>query len=188
MKKTKLPASLWFWSDWDSDPSLRACGFAAQGLWMKMLCIAARHDPIGYVSVNGNGLDCDTIARMTGGVTQEVELLIGELERNGVFSRDRNGTIYCRKMRKGGVWSRGLFEARSSIPMSLRIRIYQRDNSTCQYCGAMQGPFELDHIIPWSKGGRHKMRNLKVACQPCNRSKGAKNLGDWLKNISKAKA
>lgn len=93
-----LPWSKFFWSDWDSDPALRLCSYAAQGLWMRMLCIAAVHDPIGYVAVAGRALDPTAIARMTGGSEGEVQILLDELARNGVFSSDRNGRIYSRRM------------------------------------------------------------------------------------------
>ena len=87
-----------FWSDWESDPALRHCSLAAQGLWMRMLCIAAAHDPIGYVAVAGRGLDETSLARMTGCQESEATILLGELDRNGVFSRDRHGRIYNRRM------------------------------------------------------------------------------------------
>jgi hypothetical protein len=63
-----------------------------------MLCIAAKHDPIGYVAIARVGLDSNAIARLTGGDLSEVESLIEELARSGVFSRDRHGTIYNRRM------------------------------------------------------------------------------------------
>jgi len=90
--------SKFFWSDWQADPALRLCSFAAKGLWMDMLCIASAHDPIGYVAVAGRGLNETSIARMTGGLESEVRALLGELDQNGVFSRDRKGTIYSRRM------------------------------------------------------------------------------------------
>lgn len=65
---------------------------------MDMLCIAAAHDPIGYVAVAGRGLDSTSIARMTGGSESEVQALLAELDRNGVFSRDRHSRIYSRRM------------------------------------------------------------------------------------------
>src|SRR5450631_3380278 len=92
------PASLWFWRDWESDVALKMCSLAAQGLWMRMLCIAAQHDPIGYVSINCVGLDPEGIARIAGAGVDEVRSLIGELSQAGVFSSDRNGTIYNRRM------------------------------------------------------------------------------------------
>lgn len=93
-----LPFGKFFWSDYASDHALKICGFAAQGLWMRMLCIAAEHDPVGYVAVNGAGLDAGDIARATGGSLEQVETLLAELDRKGVFSRDRRGWIYSRRM------------------------------------------------------------------------------------------
>lgn len=92
--------SKFYWSDWDTDPAVRLCSMSAQGLWMRMLCIAAAHDPIGYVAVAGKGLDETSLARLTGCLESEVASLLGELERNGVFSRDRHGRIYSRRMVK----------------------------------------------------------------------------------------
>lgn len=65
---------------------------------MRMLCIASAHDPIGYVTVAGRGLDETALARLTGCSGSEASDLLGELDRNGVFSRDRNGRIYSRRM------------------------------------------------------------------------------------------
>lgn len=92
------PWGKFFWSDWETDTALKLCSYAAQGLWMRMLCIAAQHEPIGYVAVAGRPLDETTIARMTGGAISEVADLLDELARNGVFSRDAKGRIYSRRM------------------------------------------------------------------------------------------
>lgn len=90
--------SKFYWSDWANDPALKLCSFAAQGLWMRMLCVAAEATPTGYVAVGGNALDETGIARLTGAGLSEVADLLGELERNGVFSRDRHHRIYSRRM------------------------------------------------------------------------------------------
>jgi hypothetical protein len=92
------PWSKFFWADWESDPALKLCSLAAQGLWMRMLCIAASHDPIGYVAVAGRGLEGTDLARMTGASEPEVDALVGELVRNGVCSRDAKGRFYSRRM------------------------------------------------------------------------------------------
>lgn len=92
--------SKFFWQDWEADHAVRLSSFAAQGLWMRMLCIAAAHDPIGYVAVAGKGLDETSLALLTGRQESEIASLLGELERNGVFSRDRQGRIYSRRMIK----------------------------------------------------------------------------------------
>jgi hypothetical protein len=90
--------SKFFWSDWESDPNLRLCSLAAQGLWMRMLCIAAAHEPIGYVAIAGKGLDEAALARLAGCAETELGALLAELEGNRVFSRDRHGRIYSRRM------------------------------------------------------------------------------------------
>lgn len=96
-----MSGMLWtkfYFPDWANDPGLRASSLAARGLWMDMLCLAARHDPPGYVAINGQPADVDTLARMVGASPHDVEILMGELERNGVFSRNRTGMIYSRRM------------------------------------------------------------------------------------------
>ena len=65
---------------------------------MRMLCIAAEADPTGYVTVNGRPLGVTDIARLAGVTETECESLLAELDRNGVFSRDRKGVIYSRRM------------------------------------------------------------------------------------------
>jgi len=65
---------------------------------MDCLCIAAEADPIGYVLVNGRPLTTTDLARLTGEPEAAVQSALAELERNGVFSRDRSGRIYNRRM------------------------------------------------------------------------------------------
>lgn len=95
---TEFPWSKFFWSDWESDESLKQCSLAAQGLWMRMLCICATGDPIGYLTIAGNPLDSSGVARMAGVSMGEAENLMEELSRWGVFSRDRRGRIYSRRI------------------------------------------------------------------------------------------
>lgn len=90
------PSSRWFWNDWDNDRGLALCSFAAQGLWMRILSIAARAG--GYVRVNEMACSPKDIAVLIGHPVAEVEMLIAELEQRHVFSRTRNGTIYNRRM------------------------------------------------------------------------------------------
>ncbi len=95
---TDLPWSKFFWSDWTSDEALKQCSLAAQGLWMRMLCICATGDPIGYLTIKGNPLDAKGVAISAGVPMGEAESLMAELELWGVFSRDRSGRIYSRRI------------------------------------------------------------------------------------------
>lgn len=106
---------------------------------MRMLCIAAQHDPTGYVSINRVGLDPEGIARFVGVGVDEVRSLIGELSLNGVFTRDRNGTIYNRRMvrdakksaacRKNGKEGGNPEIRRGTVPKSQRSRPYRRSDN-----------------------------------------------------------
>jgi len=96
-----MAATVWtkfFWADWLSDANLRRCSLAARGFWMDMLCIAAQHEPVGYLCVNGESLNACDMARIAGVGEAEAHALTAELERNGVCSRDRKGRLYSRRM------------------------------------------------------------------------------------------
>lgn len=55
-----------------------------------------------------------------------------------------------------------------------RRNIFERDRSTCQYCGERVPKCDLtiDHVVPRSRGGRDTWDNLVLACVPCNVRKG----------------
>jgi 5-methylcytosine-specific restriction endonuclease McrA len=55
-----------------------------------------------------------------------------------------------------------------------RRSIFERDKSTCQYCGKKLAKSELtiDHVLPRSRGGRDAWENLVLACVHCNVRKG----------------
>jgi len=61
----------------------------------------------------------------------------------------------------------------------IRMRIFQRDNFTCQYCGQRGGKLECDHIYPVSRGGSNHESNLATSCLKCNRSKRDKTVEEW---------
>ena len=80
-------------------------------------------------------------------------------------------------------------------PISRRLQtVGDRSNWECTYCGnplprnpdAADHPTDpehratADHLVPRSKGGRSRLRNLVLACQSCNNLKGDTDLPDWL--------
>ncbi len=69
---------------------------------------------------------------------------------------------------------------RPAIPLHVRRAVWDRDGECCAYCGATSGPFALDHITPWSRGGPDTVENLPVSCRPCNSSKSDKTPEEWL--------
>lgn len=50
--------------------------------------------------------------------------------------------------------------------------ILDRDGWACVKCGA-QSELQIDHVIPFSRGGACSVDNAQVLCGPCNRAKGA---------------
>lgn len=58
--------------------------------------------------------------------------------------------------------------------------VFRRDNYTCQYCGAKGGKLEVDHIIPFSRGGSDELSNLTTSCRRCNRQKKNKTSKEFL--------
>jgi len=97
--------------------------------------------------------------------TKENHLSRAQLEWDGqalakCFSK------YIRKHRRG------------DISKSLRMDILNRDNYTCQTCGAKAPEVKLhiDHKNPRSKGGLTTESNLWVMCEACNLGKSDKIL------------
>ena len=68
-------------------------------------------------------------------------------------------------------------EQKSRTPSTrLRFEVLIRDKSTCRMCGASptKDPtvtLHIDHIIPWSKGGKTTLSNLQTLCATCNLGK-----------------
>lgn len=87
-------------ADWRSDAMLRLCSISARGLWAEMMCIMHDAERYGSLLVNGRRIDKKQLASLAGISEKECCALLLELEGNGVFSRDEDGTIYSRRMRR----------------------------------------------------------------------------------------
>jgi len=59
------------------------------------------------------------------------------------------------------------------LPLN-KTNLYTRDKGICGYCGEhiTFSKATIDHIIPKSKGGKHRWRNVILSCMPCNTRKG----------------
>lgn len=56
----------------------------------------------------------------------------------------------------------------------------------CYWCGTpCSKGFHVDHYIPLSKGGRHDLANLVIACGPCNLKKNAKDPLDFAREVGR---
>ena len=59
------------------------------------------------------------------------------------------------------------------VPLGLRFKVLRRDSFRCVLCGdnPPANPdcvLNVDHIVPWSKGGTTVLENLRTLCAPCN--------------------
>src|SRR3989442_6347519 len=65
----------------------------------------------------------------------------------------------------------------SAPPEPLRDAVVRRAGQRCEYCqlsAQLQvGGFELDHVVPRSRGGQTDMANVALACPHCNAHKWA---------------
>lgn len=66
------------------------------------------------------------------------------------------------------------------IPDTTRSYVLERDESTCQECGATED-ITIDHIWPVCYGGNHDDSNLRVLCRSCNSKRSVKGFDSLSK-------
>lgn len=65
---------------------------------------------------------------------------------------------------------------RPPIPRYIRNEVFKRTNFACILCGSNHY-LEVDHWIPFSKGGANDISNYTCLCRQCNRKKSNKIYG-----------
>jgi len=90
-KEDLRPSVQWYWDDWFSEFGLRMCSLEARGLWVDMLGIMFNAQERGQLTVNGNRINEENLAKICNTDTETVRRLWQELENNNVFSRLKNG-------------------------------------------------------------------------------------------------
>ena len=66
------------------------------------------------------------------------------------------------------------------IKLGLRYTVLRRDSFRCVICGRSPAThlgvvLHVDHIIPWAKGGKTILDNLRSLCQECKLGKGSRH-------------
>ena len=100
MSASSNPWMKFYPADWRADPALRMCSIAARGLWMEILCLMHEATPRGSLLVNGLPVSGKQLAVLSGITPRELGILMDELEAAGVFSKEDNGTVYSRRIRR----------------------------------------------------------------------------------------
>ncbi len=68
---------------------------------------------------------------------------------------------------KGGVMNPKCGGSHYNQRKTFKQKIHERDNHTCQVCGAPSQ--EVDHIIPWAISHDSTPSNMRAICIKCNR-------------------
>jgi HNH endonuclease len=67
--------------------------------------------------------------------------------------------------------------ARAKISKALKQAVNKLSSGCCEYCRSQRrfaDSFEIEHIIPVSRGGADTLDNLALACRQCNSLKSNK--------------
>lgn len=121
---------------------------------------------------------------------------IGAIREEGEANRD--GTLYrilipdeieaCREYRRNRVAEEEKPPQPSEAEADFynvkenRLKVYERDEYKCRYCGRQLTRFTctLDHVTPVAAGGTNALDNLVTACLTCNSKKHQRPVGDFL--------
>ena len=98
MSSSRRPWFKYYPGDWRADQALQSCSLTARGLWNEMLGFMHEATPYGYLMLNDQMMSNEQLSRLVRVDAAEVDLLVDELEKAGVFSRDRKRQIYSRRM------------------------------------------------------------------------------------------
>lgn len=69
-----------------------------------------------------------------------------------------------------------LTRRRAGLTESVRRSIL--DGASCYYCGTSE-PSQVDHVVPFSRGGADTPANFVAACSRCNLDKSDMTIDEW---------
>lgn len=98
----KRPSFQFYPGDWRRDSALQSCSLVARGMWIEVMCVMHECIPYGKLSVNGQPMTVEQLARIVGESATVTRRIMDELEQAGVFSRDEQGIVFSRRMVKDG--------------------------------------------------------------------------------------
>ncbi len=61
----------------------------------------------------------------------------------------------------------------------VRSYLLEKFQRRCVYCGRTNLPFEIEHVVPRSRGGSDRVSNLALSCHDCNQAKGNQTAAEW---------
>ena len=70
---------------------------------------------------------------------------------------------------------------------NIRNYLLEKHGRKCFYCGKAVSDFEVEHMLPKSKGGSNRIDNLTLSCHDCNEKKGTLTAEEFIKQTLSAK-
>ena len=113
-------------------------------------------------------------------MTAEQVLRSAEYRRRS-YERNRGKRIIAAKA--GAASRKGAFGKFSSVDVQLALDLQSWKCLSCDQC--LKAGYDVDHIVPISKGGSNLPINLQILCPRCNRKKSAKMPVDWAISIGR---
>ena len=63
--------------------------------------------------------------------------------------------------------------------------LHKVQKGKCMYCGTKirEGDGQVDHKLPFSRGGKETPKNMQLLCAPCNTRKGKQTDGEFRRKF-----
>jgi len=99
-KKKDLPAMPFYIGDWKKDPGVRALSKEEKYIWLEMLFLMWESEDRGYLSFNGKPIPDFMLAQMLDISEEKLKKIKEKFEFLNLYSKDKKGRIYSRKILK----------------------------------------------------------------------------------------
>lgn len=68
-----------------------------------------------------------------------------------------------------------------TVTSEIILQMLKDQDGLCAYCEVeLDAGFEVEHMIPLVRGGKHCWSNLAISCPTCNRGKGSKTVEEYV--------
>ena len=96
--RNKAPAFQFYAMDWLTDPSLRLCSPETRGVWIDLLCWMFLSNEPGFLIINGQPLDANSLKQFVNCDQKSFEKIWSELTKFGIIKLDDRGVYYSKRM------------------------------------------------------------------------------------------
>jgi len=166
-KSEKLPWIKWYPADFEAETTLRFCSWEAGFLWVKLLGLMHFSPQRGYL-LKKNGepyTEADLVQTISGATEQKIRDCLFQLETHAVYSRDRRGVIYSRKMVKDEKRAMNLKKEKTKFRDKSEIKSRKIEDKSDLGLAATNGEIkEIPHsdkrsvVYPEARGQRPEAR------------------------------